>query len=442
MTEFTINTQRYVRHARPEAFLNLAATYTLLLSILFVVDNGPLKALANSFALGIFIYLFILTLLSNPRLNAPKRIAVPLCIFSGGMILSFAINNSSQDTSDFIKIAISPLFLYFGFTASKCKINPKIKNKNIAIPILILVTVPLATILLDVASGKTNSGTTNTLGIFANRNNAALYMMCILALLNALHLRQSTSIALALLIGVGFGTLGIFLATALSVLLVISKTLKIKSIILYGCLFATLLFATPNHLILDRLSVAFASIIYIADAGLSSIGQLDFQDLYTSLGSSDLSLFFRIKHWIEIISLWLEADLPHQILGSGVGSAALQTTLRLVPHNDYLRLFFECGIISLLGFGLLQLAILKRIGRTYTIIPFMAVSIYFASENLINNFLAMIIYFYAAGLIYGTVWSRLPQSNIPQMMHSTPTHPTAHTVGASSSEGQTAKRNI
>jgi hypothetical protein len=423
MSKIEISMKRYDHYARPEVFLNLVLIYTLLLTILFFVDSGTLKSIANLFALGVFIYLLVLTLFARQQLILPKRIAIPLFIFFSGVILSFAVNKSSQDMADFIKIAISPLFLYFGFSASVYKINPKIKNKRIALPILLLITVPLATILLDVAAGVTNSGVSTTIGIFANRNNAALYMMCVLALLNSLHLRESTSIALALLIGIGFGTLGIFLATVLSVFVVVSKTLKIKSIILYGCLFGALLSLAPRHLILDRIGVAFASIVYIIDNGLSSIAQLSFRDLYVALDSSDLSLFFRIQHWNEIIEIWFEADIYHQIFGSGVGSAALQTTLRLVPHNDYLRLFFECGVISLFGFGLLQLAIIQRIGRTYAIIPFVAVSIYFASENLINNYLAMIIYFYSAGLIYGAFWSRLSNPKNPQMVLTAPTHP-------------------
>lgn len=88
----------------------------------------------------------------------------------------------------------------------------------------------------------------------------------------------------------------------------------------------------------------------------------------------------------------------HQMLfGHGVGGSVRLSSIHLVPHNDYVRYLFECGVLTLAGFLLLLWLPLLRIGRRWELVPLLAVAIYFASENLINNYLAMAVFYFSVG---------------------------------------------
>jgi len=126
---------------------------------------------------------------------------------------------------------------------------------------------------------------------------------------------------------------------------------------------------------------------------------MSYGELTQVMGSSDVSFFFRITHWAELLEKYSNGSLDTMLFGNGVGSSARMTTAGLVPHNDYLRYLFECGLFAFLGFLILNLRIIKDAGSSYVAIPVITIVIYFFSENLINNFLAMMLFYFLAGFV-------------------------------------------
>jgi hypothetical protein len=124
-----------------------------------------------------------------------------------------------------------------------------------------------------------------------------------------------------------------------------------------------------------------------------------FGELVTKLGTTDLSFLFRLKHWLELWTIYQNGSLLNWLFGFGSGSSVELTRMRIVPHNDFIRYLFEFGVITLIGFCLLLFSIFRYLGRGWITVPLAAVALYFISENLINNFLAMVIFYFCAGTL-------------------------------------------
>lgn len=274
-------------------------------------------------------------------------------------------------------------------------------SRRLYLQLTILFFIPLVLAIVDSIRGSSISGDINAIGIFANRNNAALYMISFLGLLNGLfYIKQSHSIMFSLIVGFIFGKLGVFIAVLFSLVFVLLTRKNIIILLFFSLLMIIISYVIiPETLILNRLKSAYVSIQIIFDPDSPSLDKMSYSDLFLATGSTDLSLFFRLKHWDEILYLWGKSSLIKQIFGSGVGSSVIYTSAELVPHNDYLRYFYECGVFTFLGFIFLQISVLKGIGRNNFVIPFLVISVYFISENLANNYLAMVIYYFSAGLI-------------------------------------------
>jgi hypothetical protein len=110
-------------------------------------------------------------------------------------------------------------------------------------------------------------------------------------------------------------------------------------------------------------------------------------------------LVFRLKHWVNLIGLYMDGPLINQIFGFGVGGSVRLTDIRLVPHNDYIRFFFELGPGLFICFVALNVLIMRKIGRRFIGIPVVFTCIYYLSDNLVNNFLVMSFLYFTAGAL-------------------------------------------
>ena len=71
--------------------------------------------------------------------------------------------------------------------------------------------------------------------------------------------------------------------------------------------------------------------------------------------------------------------LATTLVGFGVGASVELTPMGMVPHNDYLRLFFECGLFVFISFVSLIGHMNRNIGLNFRLIPFFTISLYFIS---------------------------------------------------------------
>lgn len=382
-------------------FVNLTVSYMIMLVVVYFIESEVIKQIANVYAIVIFGIILIYVVASGVK-KIPVSLSLSLLVFYVGMLASFFVNGFSQDLPVFAKLLMGPAFIVLGYSVAGPVTLMSDVPRTLLFSIAILFGLPVALIAISVIVGAYVFDSTAVVGIFANRNNAALYMISVLALLNNFHIKMIYSVLATLFVGLIFGTLGVFIAIIFALIFVFSARKNIKyglfvTFVPFVAIFVYMFF--PDMPMLGRLETAYASLRIIYGEGSGGVAMLSYADLYSSTGSTDLSLFFRLKHWDNILSLWAQGSIENQIFGSGVGASMKNTMTKLVPHNDYLRYFYECGIFPFLGFFLLQIAVLKRIGRNHLLVPFLVISIYFVSENLANNYLAMMIYYFSTGLL-------------------------------------------
>jgi O-antigen ligase len=114
-------------------------------------------------------------------------------------------------------------------------------------------------------------------------------------------------------------------------------------------------------------------------------------------GTTDMSAFFRITHWSNIWAIYSSQGLGGILFGYGANQTGVLTVLPLPPHNDYLRVMAEYGLLNLLLFVPFVLSIALSIRQQAARILFTVLLIYFFSENLLDNFTSMVLFFSNAG---------------------------------------------
>lgn len=138
--------------------------------------------------------------------------------------------------------------------------------------------------------------------------------------------------------------------------------------------------------------------------GPTKISMMSYADIVTSAGSTDVSGYFRIKHWLEIWQLFSNSGLEHILFGYGPGQSKFITTARLVPHNDYLRILVEFGVLNLLSFVSLIFIILFQLPDKITRSLFTVYVFYSFTDNMIDNFSSMMMLYAGAGLYVRRTW--------------------------------------
>ena len=113
---------------------------------------------------------------------------------------------------------------------------------------------------------------------------------------------------------------------------------------------------------------------------------------------SDVSFLFRIKIWTESFTYFFNQNLIFLLFGLGFGATPHINSFGLVAHNDYLTWLIEFGF---LGFTLIVLGIWKgfsKLKSTIYIIPYLAILIYFFTDNLYYNFFAIAVFAFCLAL--------------------------------------------
>jgi hypothetical protein len=111
-----------------------------------------------------------------------------------------------------------------------------------------------------------------------------------------------------------------------------------------------------------------------------------------------------VAHWRRTIETYIQGDPAQQIAGFGIGSSPL--ILGKLPHNEYLRMLFEQGVIGLALFLFAWYRIIMSAPREIRYIGLIT-AIYSFSENNLDNFPFMALFVLClsargAGAAFGT----------------------------------------
>jgi hypothetical protein len=396
-------------HAAPQPaegaalFVTQFTAYVLLMGLAYTAQASLIKALGNVYAVIIFgLVAFAWATRRYPPSSWSTAVVLSYVVYLTGITCSVAVNPDHIDWGDLIKISIVPAFMVFGAAFERgraANAEPVLwQRTDVRVMLVLLTAVPLATWGAQLLqSGFEIDGIRET-SIFANRNNAAVYAVTVLALVAAILGRPVRSLVLFMAAGVMFGTLGVLLAVVIALALTVARPRELLVLALLIVAAGAGYLIWPEEKPFVRFTPVIDSIRYIVD-GRIKLHSTTFGELVLLLKTQDLSFVFRLKHWVDLLAVWSAADSYHWLFGFGVGSAVRESELRMVPHNDYLRLLFEFGLVTLAAFIAMLALVFVRLGRRWETVPLLAVAIYLFSENLVTNYTAMAFFFFSAGVL-------------------------------------------
>lgn len=374
--------------------------YVVILMIwAYAGRSEPVKLLANLYAFGLVLRVGMLLVVQAHRLDRASAILMGFVLFFAAANL--AVNASSEDIGETIKILSLFMFYFAGQTTDEDYFEDS-PSRWLAV---VFVAVPVLSALVDLYRGGAapNSDLNEqTLSFFANRNNAVAFTVISSWTLMLAGVSRTLIVVYLAATVLAFKTLGALAAVSIAFYLLYPGIFSVTRNLLIAAVVSGIYLLFGDDLeILSRASTAWRSLnsVLAESGGVWGLSHLDFADIYTASGTSDVSLIFRLKHWVNLLTLYSDGPLLNQLFGFGVGSSVDMTELKLVPHNDYLRFLFELGPGLFLCFVALNLLILKRTGRKFLAMPLVFIFIYFFSDNLVNNFLVMSFLYFTAGAI-------------------------------------------
>lgn len=391
-------TQRQPPRNPTLVFFHATVAYVLLLSAAAATGSGALKLLANAAAIGSFVLVAVNWLFLPSSGVSSSRFALALCLYYAGMGGALIVGFDRHETIDLLKMLMAPAFVAFGAAFEAQRPRWPWQHASTRLAFALLVLLPLAAWGVQLATGATTLAGGREVGMFANRNNAGLYAMTLLALYTVLSGQPLRSAFVFLGVGVLFGTLGVLVAVVLALLVTAGRWRNFGALLLAVALFALALWSLPEVGVFARIRPLLDSLRLLVD-GRIDLQTVSYADLVRLLHTTDLSFLFRLKHWLGLLHLYAEGTPYQWAFGFGLGASVRLSDVHLVPHNDYLRLLFECGLVTLLGFVTLLLSAFTAIGRRWELVPLLVVGFYFASENLVNNYLAMSVFWFSAGAL-------------------------------------------
>jgi hypothetical protein len=112
-------------------------------------------------------------------------------------------------------------------------------------------------------------------------------------------------------------------------------------------------------------------------------GQVAYYDQERVLGPGAASGIWRLVHWRKTINMYAEGTAAQQLTGFGIGSSP--GILGKLPHNEYLRVLFEQGVIGLALFLFAWSRIIRNAPRDVRYCG-VILAVYSFSENNLDNF--------------------------------------------------------
>lgn len=381
--------------------------YVSLYSMATVLQSELLKVATYAAAISSFLGALAIASLLPRESRGIGGFCVALGIYYCALAASLALNPDRTDLPELIKLCMAPAMLLIGGAFESNRSGWLWERADVRMLFWSLAALPVLVWLWQIGFDKfgfeeragfpfSNEGT--EFAFFANRNNAALYAVTLISLYNVLSGRPIKNVFFYLVLCAAFGTLGVLVAATVALCLSVAGIRAIRALLLACIATAVLYVYAPQLPGLNRIQPVINSFTLLS-SGSVDLRAVTYGQLVELLGTTDLSFFFRLKHWLNLLEIFRDGSGYDWLLGFGQGGSVRLSKMSLVPHNDYLRFLFEFGVLGLMGFISLLAAIVYSFGRKWEAVPFLIIVFYFFSENLVNNYLAMSIFFFSAGTL-------------------------------------------
>lgn len=257
----------------------------------------------------------------------------------------------------------------------------------LAVPVLMILAICLF------AGPGTEMDATRRAGLFVNPNNLALIPFLLLFLIDEVRDPLAARLgahAIIIAVLVFSGTSGAVIAYTIGLavhmrrrispnlrLLALTVTLVAGSV-----LFAFIMVDDDSALPETRLTKQLLLMRGEFQTVLQG-GQVAYYQQERTLGPGATSGVWRLDHWRKTLTTYVDGTPVQQLFGFGTGSA--EPTLGKLPHNEYLRILFEQGMVGFIVFFFAWRRILTTAPASVRYIG-LIVAIYSFSENNLDNF--------------------------------------------------------
>lgn len=367
----------------------------VLISFYVITDISLFRYLANFYSLALFLISFLSVLKSNRNITRDVTFFISIAsIFL--LILNALLITDLRFLPEVIKVSSIFVFFLLGRSLPTTTIKNTVSKMRVLLFISIPILLYIAQIIIS-ADGLTTS-------IFVNKNNAGAFTVMSIYALYIYNANNGIVYIITLFVLLAYNASGALISFIFSL---IYCNLKLNVVYLFSFLLIVVLlsftiFTNPlNIAAIERLNHHFYVFytLYTTEI-IFNIDLYSYAEYFLLFSSSDLSLVFRLKHWSEIYSLFLNGNIINILFGHGFNHSINSTSIGLVPHNDYIRFFYEFGLILGFKFIIFNIFIVRSLNKPILKLPAVFLFIYFFSENLINNYILMSFSYFIFGLLY------------------------------------------
>jgi O-antigen ligase len=357
----------------------------LIYSIFFLIGFAFDLQLLNFVGVALLFYLIIigrykklLTIRKDPTILISFSIVFLL-------IINAIINIQSIKIIYFVKI-ISIYLLYI--LIFSYKIQPfYVTNKRIYFLGLIIVILFLSLIL---GRYYEHGNFLRLKGLFVNPNNLALMSFAIFFTINEekdSKIKQLFAISFVITILFLSGTTGALLSFFIAVCYRYRNRFTLKHILLLLMLVG-LIMVSINLFEVPIVRKVYNQFKIIGESFIDTIQgqQPNYGEIVALYDKDSLSGIWRIAHWTNIFNMLFQSNYKVLLFGHGIGTSV--ELLGTLPHNDYLRIAFEAGLVVFILnlFFFVQIFLHIKPNYRYILLLF---AIYCLTENIIDNYLYM-----------------------------------------------------
>jgi hypothetical protein len=372
-----------IRTARPY-FVVLCGSLILLNLCTFLYHLtaiGPFNVLSNAIGIAVILYSLVTIFRAGNHESAGRTF---LLLGAAVALPSVLCNLPDVSPTDVLKY----LSLYVFYAAGRCSTGPFLPKELRCL--YALAALPIAFMVIGTSKVYNEEG----VGYLPNANTAVLYFSAVLFAASAFL--GDRVILLQLLNAALMNRIGAVLATVLAIVVWIAVPLR-KEAIIAGLVVVVAALIALWLGAFDRAIAVIDTLAFVLSIDPQSVISMSYAELVQLTGTTDLSAFFRLIHWSNIWDLYTSGGIGTWLFGYGPGQTPVLTYAGLVPHNDYLRVLAEYGFFSFLVFVLFLQHIRSGLRTGAGKVLFLVLCIYFFSENLVDNFTSMALFFGYAG---------------------------------------------
>ena len=375
----------------------------------YVIFTGLAKLLHSDISIIIYGWALLIIALNTLYVFSKYKFFDHTMLSIFILMIFFTIVNlliNQMGVIDAIKIIGTQMFFFIGSVAL-IKNPILLTNQKSKFHLLILLGVPVLILMLQMTNILVSKADEELSSIFVNKNNAVVYFIALGPVLYYIGVKKKYILFYLIITVLLFKTLGALVALSIaSFILYFRPTLKTffySAIVLFITSLALWLLGKSGLPILDRFTDVYISTSkLLAHHSFAEIRRMSFGTMVEITGSQDLSFLFRIQHWIDILYYFINAPFYNQLFGIGLNNIPNVSKIKLVAHNDWLKIVVELGVFYFILFISFMLIAIRQIAKQdrFLALFFLTILIYFFTENLLGNFLAISIFYYFLGLYY------------------------------------------